>query len=56
MLAVRCSNEHYWQVYFDTNRAIRDVFAQAEFPAAEQAVFVRTNGERAGSAVRQTGA
>jgi small conductance mechanosensitive channel len=58
MLAVRpyCSNEHYWQVYFDTNRAIRDVFAEAGFPAAEQAVFVRTNGERAGSAVRQTGA
>src|ERR1700741_1414628 len=28
VLAVRpyCNNEHYWQVYFDTNRLIRDTF------------------------------
>jgi small conductance mechanosensitive channel len=46
VLAVRpyCNNEHYWQVYFDTNRAIREVFGEAGFPAAEQAIFVRTNG------------
>lgn len=49
MLAVRpyCNNEHYWQVYFDTNRAIREVFGEAGFPAAEQPIFVRTNADRA---------
>ncbi|HEY7292496.1 MAG TPA: mechanosensitive ion channel family protein [Vicinamibacterales bacterium] len=36
MLCVRpyCSNEHYWQVYFDTNRLIREAFGEAGFPAA----------------------
>ena len=35
LLCVRpyCSNEHYWQVYFDTNRAIREAFGDAGFPA-----------------------
>jgi small conductance mechanosensitive channel len=28
-----CSNEHYWQVYFDTNRLIREAFGEAGFPA-----------------------
>ncbi len=28
-----CRNEHYWQVYFDTNRAIREAFGEAGFPA-----------------------
>jgi len=28
-----CHNEHYWQVYFDTNRAIREAFGEAGFPA-----------------------
>jgi small conductance mechanosensitive channel len=57
MLAVRpyCANEHYWQVYFDTNRAIRETFGEAGFPPAEQPIFVRTNGERAGVA-RHAGA
>jgi small conductance mechanosensitive channel len=34
LLCVRpyCSNEHYWQVYFDTNRAIREAFGEANFP------------------------
>ena len=43
VLAVRpyCSNAHYWQVYFDTNRAIRDAFADAGFPAPEQHVAMR---------------
>lgn len=38
VLAVRpyCSNEHYWQVYFDTNRVIRESFGQAGFPAPAQ--------------------
>jgi small conductance mechanosensitive channel len=36
LLCVRpfCSNEHYWQVYFDTNRLIRESFGAAGFPAA----------------------
>jgi small conductance mechanosensitive channel len=43
VLAVRpyCSNAHYWQVYFDTNRAIRDAFGEAGFPAPEQHLAVR---------------
>jgi small conductance mechanosensitive channel len=28
-----CRNEHYWQVYFDTNRVIRESFGEAGFPA-----------------------
>jgi small conductance mechanosensitive channel len=35
VLCVRpyCKNEHYWQVYFDTNRLIREAFGEAGFPA-----------------------
>jgi len=35
LLCVRpyCSNQHYWQVYFDTNRLIRETFTEAGFPA-----------------------
>jgi len=57
MLAVRpyCNNEHYWQVYFDTNRAIREVFGEAGFPAAEQPIFVRTNGGRTPGVTRAAG-
>ncbi|MGH7305908.1 MAG: mechanosensitive ion channel family protein [Candidatus Rokuibacteriota bacterium] len=38
VLAVRpyCNNAHYWQVYFDTNRAIRDSFSSARYPVPEQ--------------------
>jgi small conductance mechanosensitive channel len=34
LLCVRpyCSNQHYWQVYFDANRVIREVFTDAGFP------------------------
>jgi hypothetical protein len=32
---------HYWQVYFDTNRVIREAFGEAGFPAPEQLVAVR---------------
>jgi small conductance mechanosensitive channel len=34
-LAVRpsCDPDHYWQVYFDTNRLIREAFGEAGFPA-----------------------
>jgi small conductance mechanosensitive channel len=43
VLAVRpyCNNAHYWQVYFDTNRLIRDTFAQAGFPVPELHYSVR---------------
>ncbi len=45
VLAVRpyCSNTHYWQVYFDTNRVIRESLAEAGFPAPmpAQSVLVR---------------
>jgi small conductance mechanosensitive channel len=43
VLAVRpyCDNQHYWQVYFQTNRVIRETFGEAGFPAPEQNVFVR---------------
>ncbi len=43
VLAVRpyCNNAHYWQVYFDTNRLIRDTFANAGFPVPEQHNAVR---------------
>jgi small conductance mechanosensitive channel len=35
LLCVRpfCSNQHYWQVYFDTNRLIRESFGEAGYPA-----------------------
>ena len=43
VLAVRpyTSNQHYWQVYFDTNRLIRDTFGEAGFPAPGQFVFLK---------------
>jgi small conductance mechanosensitive channel len=43
VLAVRpyCNNQHYWQVYFDTNRLIRQTFAHAGFPVPEQHYSVR---------------
>jgi small conductance mechanosensitive channel len=51
VLAVRpyCSNAHYWQVYFDTNRVIREAFGDAGFPAAEQPIVVRTDGRAVGA-------
>jgi small conductance mechanosensitive channel len=43
VLAVRpyCHTDHYWQVYFDTNRAIRESFGAAGFPVPEQHLVVR---------------
>ena len=37
ILAVRpyCHTSNYWQVYFDTNRTIRETFGAAGYPAAE---------------------
>jgi small conductance mechanosensitive channel len=39
VLVVRpyCNNEHYWQVYFDTNKTIRETFTQAEYPIPVEA-------------------
>ena len=43
VLAVRpyCRPADYWQVYFDTNRLIRDSFRDAGFPLLEQHYAVR---------------
>src|SRR5262245_10330464 len=43
LLAVRpfTENEHYWQVYFDGNRVIREAFGEAGFPAPEQLIAYR---------------
>ncbi|HTH03814.1 MAG TPA: mechanosensitive ion channel family protein [Vicinamibacterales bacterium] len=35
-----CANQHYWQVYFDTNRLIREAFGEAGFPAPMPAYAV----------------
>jgi len=46
LLAVRpyCNNAHYWQVYFDTNRVIREAFGEAGFPVPEQHYAIRGGG------------
>ena len=38
VLAVRpyCHTSHYWQVYFDTNKTIRQTFAAAGYPVPEE--------------------
>lgn len=45
VLAVRpyCHNDHYWQVYFDTNKVIRDAMGEGGFPAPmpAQVVYVK---------------
>jgi small conductance mechanosensitive channel len=42
VLAVRpfCHNDHYWQVYFDGNRTIREELSEAGFPAPMPAQMV----------------
>ena len=44
VLAVRpyCNNKDYWQVYFDTNKLIKDSFTTAGFAVPEQHYMVRT--------------
>ncbi len=41
-LAVRpyCATQHYWQVYFDTNKAIADTLGAAGFPVATRPVRI----------------
>lgn len=43
VLAVRpfCHNDHYWQVYFDGNLAIREVLGDAAFPGAAYPVVMQ---------------
>ena len=43
VLTVRpyCHNDHYWQVYFDTNKAISDTAKAAGWPAPEARQVVR---------------
>ncbi|WP_201322261.1 mechanosensitive ion channel family protein [Pseudanabaena sp. lw0831] len=43
VLAVRpfCNNAHYWQVYFDTNRVIRESFSESGFPVPQQHFQIR---------------
>jgi len=49
VLAVRpyCHNDHYWQVYFDTNRTIRDSFGEAGYAAPTPAQIVMVQGSNA---------
>ncbi|PYR52389.1 MAG: hypothetical protein DMF89_02740 [Acidobacteria bacterium] len=51
LLIVRpyCQQQHYWQVYFDSNRMIREAFGQAGFPAPAPAYVV--TGPRQGAPV-----
>ena len=43
VLAVRpyCHTDHYWQVYFDTNKVIRETFGAAGYPVPEQHFVLR---------------
>jgi small conductance mechanosensitive channel len=43
VLAVRpyVHNDNYWQVYFDTNRVIRESFGEAGYPVPEQHMVMR---------------
>jgi small conductance mechanosensitive channel len=52
LLCVRpyCSNNDYWQVYFDTNRLIREAFGEAGFPAPMPVYGVKGMGVQVGSA------
>lgn len=47
VLAVRsfCHNDHYWQVYFDGNRTIREALAAAGFPSPMPAQMVVVNNQ-----------
>jgi len=49
VLAVRpyTHTDHYWQVYFDTNRVIKEEFGAAGYPVPEQHVVLRQVGPKA---------
>jgi small conductance mechanosensitive channel len=44
MLAVRpyTHTDHYWQVYFDTNRTIVETFTGAGYPIPQTPILART--------------
>jgi small conductance mechanosensitive channel len=52
VLAVRpyCHTDHYWQVYFDTNRLIRESFGAAGFPVPEQHLAIRNQAANGANA------
>lgn len=43
VIAVRpyCHTDHYWQIYFDTNRTIRETFGAAGYPVPKQHFVIR---------------
>jgi len=47
VLAVRpyCHTDHYWQVYFDGNRMIRESLMAADFPAPMPAQLVLVHNQ-----------
>jgi small conductance mechanosensitive channel len=51
VLAVRpyCHNDHYWQVYFDANMAIREVLGDTAFPGPMYPIGVRETRAAAGA-------
>lgn len=56
VLAVRpyCHNKDYWQVYFDTNRLIKETFTAAAFEVPEQHYVVRGVAAGAGVGMSQS--
>jgi small-conductance mechanosensitive channel len=44
VLVVRpyCHTDHCWQVYFDTNRMIRETFGEAAYPVPDQHYAIRS--------------
>jgi len=48
VLAVRpyTHTDHYWQVYFDTNKLLRESFGEAGYPAPEQQIVIRQQAPR----------
>ena len=49
VLAIRpyTNNDFYWQVYFDTNMAIREVLGDGAFPAPMPVFGIQQVGETA---------
>jgi small conductance mechanosensitive channel len=58
VLAVRpyCSNDNYWQVYFDTNKVIRETFGDAGYPVPSQHYAVNGLFQNGNSAVLDSSA
>ncbi len=54
VLAVRpyTHTDHYWQVYFDTNKAIVAVASEAGYPAVERSLHVKTAAVSRDSGIR----